>query len=85
MTDSNRTTPLFTYIENPGQLDIYAYYLSTSDVSVDSVTHIAEIWFKAKSTGTSKVSYDTSLCEIVNFDENSIPINGTREAYIIIQ
>ena len=46
MTDSNRTTPLFTYTENSGQLDIYAYYLSTSDVSIDSVTlsliHISE-------------------------------------------
>ena len=85
MTDSNRTTPLFTYTENSGQLDIYAYYLSTSDVSIDSVTHIAEIWFKPKLTGTSIVSYDTSLCEIVKFDENFVPINGTREASIIIQ
>ena len=85
MTDSNRTTPLFTYTENSGQLDIYAYYLSISDVSIDSVTHIAEIWFKPKSTGTSTVSYDTSLCEIVKFDENFISINGTREASIIIQ
>ena len=85
MTDSNRATPLFTYIENSGQLDIYAYYLSTSDVSIDSITHIAEIWFKPKLTGTSTVSYDTSLCEIVKFDENFVPINGTREASIIIQ
>ena len=85
MTDSNRTTPLFTYIENPGQLDIYTYYLSTSDVSVDSVTHIAEIWYKPKSIGTSTVSYDTSLCEIVKYDDIFIPINGTREASIIIQ
>ena len=43
MTDSNRTTPLFTYTENSGQLDIYAYYLSTSDVSIDlSLIHISE-------------------------------------------
>ena len=60
-------------------------YLSTFDVSIDSVTHIAEIWFKPKLTGTSIVSYDTSLCEIVKLDENFVPVNGTREASIIIQ
>ena len=62
LTDSNKTTPLFTYVENQGVLDLYAYYLSTADISIDSLTHIAEIWFKPKSAGTSVVSYDTSKC-----------------------
>ena len=85
LTDSNKTTPLFTYVENQGVLDLYAYYLSTADISIDSLTHIAEIWFKPKSTGTSAVSYDTSQCELIKFDETLISINGTREASIIIQ
>ena len=85
ITDSNKTTPLFTYVEDQGILDIYAYYLSTSDIAIDSLTHIAEIWFKPKSVGSSIVSYDTSECQLIKFDETIIPINGTREASIIIQ
>ena len=85
ITDSNKTTPLFTYVEDQGVLDIYAYYLSISDVSIDSLTHIAEIWFRPKSVGSSVVSYDTSECQLIKFDETIIPINGTREASIIIQ
>ena len=85
LTDSNKTTPLFTYVENQGALDLYAYYLSTTDISIDSLTHIAEIWFKPKSIGTSVVSYDTSQCELIKFDETMISIKGTREASIIIQ
>ena len=85
ITDSNKTTPLFTYVEDQGVLDIYAYYLSISDVSIDSLTHIAEIWFKPKSVGSSVVSYDTSECQLIKFDETIIPIKGTREASIIIQ
>ena len=60
LTDSNTTTPLFTYVDNQGELDVYAYYLSLTDISVDSLTHIAEIWFKAVDIGTSTVNYDTS-------------------------
>ena len=85
LTDSNKTTPLFTYVENQGVLDLYAYYLSTTDISIDSLTHIAEIWFKPKSIGTSVVSYDTSQCELIKFDETMISIKGTREASIVIQ
>ena len=85
LTDSNKTTPLFTYVEDQGVLDLYAYYLSTADISIDSLTHIAEIWFKPKSAGTSVVSYDTSQCELIKFDETIISIKGTREASIVVQ
>jgi len=68
-----------------GTLDIYAYYLSTSDVAVDSLTHIAEIWFKPLSTGESTVQYDTSQCQIIKYDESIIPIKGAREASIKVQ
>ena len=85
ITDSNKTTPLFTYSIGQGILDIYAYYLSTSDISVDSLTHIAEIWFKPLSSGESIVQYDTSQCQIIKYDESIIPINGARTAIIKIQ
>ena len=85
ITDSNKTTPLFTYNVGQGMLDIYAYYLSTSDVAVDSLTHIAEIWFKPLSAGESTVQYDTSQCQIIKYDESIIPINGSREASITVQ
>jgi hypothetical protein len=85
ITDSNKTTPLFTYSVGQGILDIYAYYLSTSDISVDSLTHIAEIWFKPLSTGESTVQYDTSQCQIIKYDESIIPINGARTASVKIQ
>ena len=85
ITDSNSTTPLFTYTVGQGILDIYAFYLSTNNISVDSLTHIAEIYFSALSTGESTVQYDTSQCEIIKYDESIIPINGYREASIIVQ
>ena len=85
ITDSNKTTPLFTYSVGQGILDIYAYYLSASDISVDSLTHIAEIWFKPLSTGESTVQYDTSQCQIIKYDESIIPINGARTASVKIQ
>jgi len=85
LTDSNQTTPLFTYTESQGTLDIYAYYLSTSDISIDSLTHIAEIWFKPLSAGESTVQYDTSQCQIIKYDESIIPINGVRDASIKVQ
>ena len=85
ITDSNKTIPLFTYTVGQGILDIYAYYLSTSDVAVDSLTHIAEIWFKPLSVGESTVQYDTSQCQIIKYDESIIPINGAREASINVQ
>ena len=85
LTDSNKTTPLFTYTESQGILDIYAYYLSTSDIEIDSLTHIAEIWFKPLSTGESTVRYDTSQCQIIKYDDSTIPINGVRDATVKIQ
>ena len=85
MTDSNNTTPLFTHSVNQGILDIYAYYLSTTETSIDSLTHIAEIWFKPLATGESTIQYDTSQCEIINNDEVNINIKGTRSASILIQ
>jgi len=85
ITDSNSTTPLFTYTIGQGILDIYAFYLSTNDISVDSLTHIAEIYFRPLSTGESTVQYDTSQCEIIKYDESIIPINGYREASITVQ
>ena len=85
MTDSNNTTPLFTHSVNQGILDIYAYYLSITETSIDSLTHIAEIWFKPLATGESTIQYDTSQCEIINNDEVIIDIKGTRSASILIQ
>ena len=85
ITDSNSTTPLFTYTIGQGILDIYAFYLSTNDISIDSLTHIAEIYFRPLSTGESTVQYDTSQCEIIKYDESIIPINGYREASITVQ
>ena len=85
LTDSNKTTPLFTYTESQGILDIYAYYLSASDIEIDSLTHIAEIWFKPLSTGESTVRYDTSQCQIIKYDDSIIPINGVRDASVNIQ
>jgi len=85
LTDSNKTTPLFTYTESQGTLDIYAYYLSTSEIAIDSLTHIAEIWFKPLSAGESNVRYDTSQCQIINYDDTIIPINGVRDASIKVQ
>ena len=85
LTDSNKTTPLFTYTESQGILDIYAYYLSTSEIAIDSLTHIAEIWFKPLSAGESTVRYDTSQCQIIKYDDTIIPINGVRDASIKVQ
>ena len=84
-TDSNKTTPLFTYSVSDGIIDIFTYYLSTSDISIDSLTHVAEIWFKPISTGESIIEYDTTQCEIIKYDETIIPINGSRSASITIQ
>ena len=85
MTDSNQTTPLFTYTINEGMLDIFSYYLDVEETSIDSVTHVAEILFNPLQTGTTEVRYDTTQCEVVQTDDTIVQIKGSRVATITVQ
>ena len=85
MTDSNQTTPLFTYTLNEGTLDIFTYYLDTEETSIDSLTHVAEILFNPLQTGITEVQYDTTQCEVIQTDDTVIQIQGTRSAEITVQ
>jgi len=85
MTDSNQTTPLFTYTLNEGTLDIFTYYLDTEETSIDSLTHVAEILFNPLQTGITEVQYDTTQCEVIQTDDTIIQIQGTGSAEITVQ
>ena len=85
LTDSNTITPLFTSILEPGIINVFAYYINTKYVLIDSLTHIAEIYFSPIQSGEVVVTYDTTECDIVDYNANSVIINGVRSASIIIE
>ena len=85
MTDSNQTTPLFTYTIDGDMLDIFSYYLDTEEISIDSVTHVAEILFNPLQTGTTELQYDTTQCEVIQTNDTIIQIMGSRTATITIE
>ncbi len=87
MTDTNQSTPLFNYLYNEESsiVDIYAYFLDTVKQSLEATGHIANIKFKSNSTGSDSIYYNMSECEVINFDDNLIQLNGQRSAEIIIE
>ena len=87
MTDTNQSTPLFNYLYDEGSsiVDIYAYFLDTVKQSLEATGHIANIKFKSNSTGSDSIYYNMSECEVINFDDNLIQLNGQRSAEIIIE
>ena len=85
LTDSNTITPLFTSTVEPGIVNVFAYYINTKYVLIDSLTHITEIYFSPIQSGEVVITYDTTNCDIVDYNGNNVVINGVRSAIIIIE
>jgi hypothetical protein len=86
MTDTNQSTPLFNYLyDEESSIDIYAYFLDTVKQSLEATGHIANIKFKSKSIGYDSIYYNMDECEVINFDDDIIQLNGQRSAEIIIE
>ena len=86
MTDTNQSTPLFNYLyDEESGIDIFAYFLDTVKQDLENTGHIATIKFKPNSTGSDSIDYIMSECEVINFYDDLIQLNGQRSAKIIIK
>ncbi len=86
ITDTNQSTPLFNYLYNgESTIDIYAYFLGINKQSIEGTGHIATLKFRSKSTGSDSIYYNISECELINYNDDIIQLNGDRSAEIIIE
>tara|TARA_Y100001980_G_C14497358_1_gene273707 strand:+ start:248 stop:793 length:546 start_codon:yes stop_codon:yes gene_type:complete len=85
LTDSNQSIPLFNYIHNDGSIDIYAYFLDTLKLNIEGTGEIAKIIFQSKSRGSDSIYYNLEQCKLINSNDESIQLNGSRSAGITIE
>ncbi len=86
ITDTNKSTPLFTYTYNNfNEIDIYTYFLDTLKRDIEGTGHIADIIFNPLGSGSDSIYYNLQNCLIIDYEENQVDINGFRGAEIIIQ
>ena len=86
LTDTNQSTPLFTYTYNGNNLvDIYAYFLGTTKLDLDGTGHLADLIFNPLTAGTDSIYYNLNECILINHQDEEIDINGNRAAEIIIE
>jgi len=86
ITDTSNSTPLFTYnFDGTNQIDIYTYFLSAIKLDIEGTGHIADIVFNSISSGTDSISYNLNNCQMININDQDIPIISSRSAEIVIQ
>ena len=76
---------LITPFNNDGSIDIYAYFLDTLKLNIEGTGEIAKIIFQSKSIGSDSIYYNLEQCKLINSNDESIQINGTRSAEITIE
>ena len=85
ITDTNQSTPLFTYTyDNNETVDIYTYFLDTLKLDIEGTGHIADILFTPLMVGSDSIYYNLQYCQVIDYENNGIVVNGTRGAKVII-
>lgn len=86
ITDTSNSTPLFTYTYDGNQtVDVFTYFLDTVSQSVEGSGHLANLIFNPIGTGSDSIIYNISECEIINYTDSTITVNGERGTEVIIQ
>ncbi len=85
ITDTNRSVPLFNYNYDGNIIDIYTYFLDTLKLNIKGTGHIASLIFKSKKIGSDSIYYNLEQCELINYNDEIIQLNGKRSAKIIIE
>ena len=86
ITDTSNTTPLFTYTyDTIDTIDIYAYFLDTLKKDLVGTGHLADLVFNPVGIGSDSIFYNLDKCEMINYQDHEIVINGIRGAEIIIE
>jgi len=86
ITDTNQTIPLFNYsYDGVNKIDIYAYFLDTLKYNIEGTGQIAKLVFISEAIGIDSIYYNLEECELINFNDSIININGKRSAKIIIE
>ena len=86
ITDTNQSTPLFVYTyDNDETIDIYSYFIDTVKIEIEGTGHLADIIFSPIMSGFDSIYYNLQSCEIIDYEENLIEVNGERGAEIIIE
>ena len=86
ITDTSKATPLFTYsYDGENIIDIYTFFLDTVKYNIEGTGHIADLVFTPFNTGTDSIRYNLKFCEMIDYNDNIIDLNGDRAAEVIIQ
>jgi len=72
--------PIFFYEDSSGTIDIYTSYLGTA-TSVSGTGTLAYLVFSATAPGQSVLRY-SAACELVDPDDNPIPLNGLGQGVV---
>ena len=86
ITDTNKSTPLFTYTyNNENTVDIYTYFLDTLKLDINGTGHLADLIFNPVSSGSDSIYYNLGECEMIDYLDQEIIVNGIRGAEVIIE
>jgi hypothetical protein len=86
ITDTSKATPLFTYsYDGENIIDIYTFFIDTVKYNIQGTGHIADLVFTPFNTGTDSIRYNLKFCEMIDYNDNIIDLNGDRAAEVIIQ
>ena len=86
ITDTSRANPLFVYNNDAsGNIELFAYFLDTVKLNIQGTGHLADIFFQPLESGTSTVEYELENCQVIDYNDNVIELNGERIAEVIIQ
>ncbi|GIS53027.1 hypothetical protein Ct9H90mP29_00690 [bacterium] len=86
ITDTNKSTPLFTYTyNNESTVDIYTYFLDTLKQDINGTGHLADLIFNPVSSGSDSIYYNLGECEMIDHLDQEIIVNGIRGAEVIIE
>lgn len=86
ITDTSQSIPLFTYTyDSVNTIDIYTYFLDTLKQNLEGTGHLADIAFSPTAAGSDSISYNLSVCEMIDHKDNVIELKGDRGAEVIVQ
>jgi len=86
VTDTNKITPLFTYTyDGNGTIDVFTYFLDTLSLAMEGSGHLANLIFNPIGTGSDSIRYNLLDCEIINYNDSIITLEGERGAEVIVQ
>ena len=86
ITDTNKSTPLFTYTYNyENTVDIYTYFLDTLKQDINGTGHLADLIFNPVSSGSDSIYYNLGECEMIDHLDQEIIVNGIRGAEVVIE